>query len=105
MSHGQSPQPAQVARLHPSVFSAGEAERLGALRARYERGEFREVTDRQRRAFARWLVENGWFAEAGPTRQRRDDRPLDEALAEVWEFVARLRGARSRPTGEDAAPR
>ena len=46
--------------LRGQGFSPREADRLVTLRQRYERGEFREVTDSQKRLeFARWLVQHG----------------------------------------------
>ena len=45
-------------------FSPQEAERLVALKLRYDRGEFRELTDaRKRLLFARWLVEHGQLSD------------------------------------------
>lgn len=45
-------------------FSQREAERLVALKLRYVRGGFREVTNEQKRLhFARWLVDHGWLDE------------------------------------------
>lgn len=41
-------------------FSSQQAERLVALKLRYQRGAFRELTDAQKRLlFARWLVAHG----------------------------------------------
>lgn len=46
--------------LRVAGFSPRESERLVALKLRYERGDFRELTDAQKRLrFARWLVEHG----------------------------------------------
>ena len=46
--------------LRSQGFSPREADRLVTLRQRYERGEFREITDSQKRLeFARWLVQHG----------------------------------------------
>ena len=45
-------------------FSAREADRLVALRLRYLRSGFREMTDEQKRLrFARWLVDHGQLTE------------------------------------------
>ena len=57
----------------PPAFGPEEVERLAALRARAERGEFREVTDGERLGFARWLVAHGrlteWPPEGDSTRR------------------------------------
>ena len=50
-------------RLCLCGFSPPEAERLVALKIRYDRGEFRQPTDDDRRAFARWLVEHGRLSD------------------------------------------
>ncbi len=51
---------AAVVGLRRLGYSAREAERLVALKLRYDRGAFREFTDAQKRLlFARWLVEHG----------------------------------------------
>lgn len=42
-------------------FAPREAERLVALKIRYDRGEFRELTEHDRLRFARWLAEHGRF--------------------------------------------
>ena len=47
--------------LRARGFSPREAERLVALKLRYERGAFREVTVYDRLRFVRWLVEHGRF--------------------------------------------
>jgi hypothetical protein len=45
-------------------FSPREAECLVALKLRYVRGGFRELTNEQKRLrFARWLVDHGWLDE------------------------------------------
>jgi len=45
-------------------FSLREAERLVALKFRYVRGEYRELTEPQKHLrFARWLVDHGWLSE------------------------------------------
>jgi len=45
-------------------FSPQQAERLVALKLRYDRGAFRELTDAQKRLlFARWLVAHGWLTD------------------------------------------
>ena len=48
-------------RLCLSGFTPGEAERLVALKIRYDRGELRELTAQGRLRFARWLAEHGRF--------------------------------------------
>lgn len=50
-------------RLRLCGFSPREAERLVALKLRQERGEFRELTDYDRRRFARWLVDHGRLSD------------------------------------------
>lgn len=46
--------------LRTQGFSSQEADRIVALRRRYERGEFAHVSTAQKRlVFARWLVEHG----------------------------------------------
>ncbi len=57
-------------------FTPREAERLLALKLRYEHGDFREVTQEQKRLrFARWLVEHGrltdWPLARHGTGQRK----------------------------------
>ena len=52
--------------LRARGFSPREAERLVALKLRYERGEFRELTEYDRLCFVRWLVEHGRFADDLP---------------------------------------
>lgn len=48
-------------------FSRTEAERLVALKLRSERGDFREVTDAQKRLhFVRWLAEHGRLRTSAP---------------------------------------
>lgn len=48
--------------LRAQGFSPREAERLVTLKLRYVRGDFRELTDEQKRLlFLRWLVEHGRF--------------------------------------------
>lgn len=45
-------------------YTPREAERLVALKLRYVRGGFREVTDAQKRLlFARWLVDHGELSD------------------------------------------
>lgn len=45
-------------------FAPREAERIVALKLRYVRGGFREVTDAQKRLqFVRWLVAHGQLSE------------------------------------------
>jgi hypothetical protein len=46
--------------LRACGFSPRQAERLVALKIRYERGVFRELSATQKRLlFARWLVQHG----------------------------------------------
>jgi hypothetical protein len=52
-------------------FSPREAERLVALKMRAERGEFRELTDADRLACARWLVAHRRLTEWPPVRVPR----------------------------------
>ncbi len=53
--------PTAAARaLRACGFSPRQADRLVALKIRYQRGAFRELTTAQKRLlFARWLVEHG----------------------------------------------
>ncbi len=53
--------PTAAARaLRTFGFSSRQADRLVALKIRYERGAFRELTAAQKRLlFVRWLVEHG----------------------------------------------
>jgi hypothetical protein len=69
--------------LRSRGFSPPEADRLVRLRLTYQRGEFRELTDEQKRlTFARWLVEHGHLGEepsggtANDAEMRDDNRPL-----------------------------
>lgn len=58
--------------LRTQAFSPRQAERLVWLKLRWERGDFREVTDQQKRLlFARWLVEHGWLDEGSPAARER----------------------------------
>jgi hypothetical protein len=59
MSPQESPTPANTSPI-PRSFSRKEAERLSALRQRYQlQGEyFERVIDERRREFARWLAEH-----------------------------------------------
>jgi hypothetical protein len=51
-------------------FSPQQAERLVALKLRYQRGEFRELTDAHKRLlFARWLFEHGRLSDWPTARQ------------------------------------
>jgi hypothetical protein len=50
-------------RLRLCGFSPLEAERLVALKIRYDRGALREPTDDDRLGFARWLVEHGRLSD------------------------------------------
>lgn len=47
--------------LHRRGFTPREAQRLVALRLRYDRGEFRELTEQDRLRFTRWLAQHGRF--------------------------------------------
>jgi len=60
--------PTAAARaLRAFGFSPREAERLVALKIRYARGAFRELTAAQKRLlFVRWLVEHGHLDEGMP---------------------------------------
>ena len=50
--------------LRAAGFSSREAERLVALKLRYLRGDFRELTDTQARLlFARWLVAHHYLSD------------------------------------------
>jgi hypothetical protein len=60
--------------LRAHGFAPREAERLVALKLRYERGEFRELTDHDRLRFLRWLVEHGRFAGDLPLETAHSDR-------------------------------
>ena len=53
--------------LRTRGFSPQEAERLVRLKIRYERGEFRELTDHSRWAFTRWLIQHGRLSDWFPT--------------------------------------
>ena len=56
--------------LRARGFSPQEAERLVALKQRYERGQIDEVTAEQKHLeFLRWLVEHGRFDADLPQRQ------------------------------------
>lgn len=49
--------------LRAQGFSIRQAARLVTLKLRYLRGDYRELTDEQKRLlFVRWLVQHGWFA-------------------------------------------
>ena len=52
---------AAALNLRARGFSPREAERLVALKLRYERGEFRELTVYDRLCFMRWLAVHGGF--------------------------------------------
>ena len=54
-------EPTAAARaLRTFGFSPRQADRLVALKIRYQRGAFRELTTAQKRLlFVRWLVEHG----------------------------------------------
>jgi hypothetical protein len=50
--------------LRTNGFSWQESDRLLQLKLRYERGDFREKTDEQKRLeFAKWLVQHGRHSE------------------------------------------
>ena len=61
--------PTAAARaLRACGFSPRQAECLVALKLRYERGAFRELTVSQKRLlFLRWLVDHGRLDEGQPT--------------------------------------
>lgn len=67
-------------------FSPFETIKLLELRQRYERGAIRQTIPKQRRQFARWLVENGRLSESEP----------DHEEAEPWRGAAQ-RHADSQP--------
>jgi len=59
--------------LRTNGFSWQEADRLLHLKLRYERGDFREKTDEQKRLeFAKWLVHHGRYS--------------DELEDQAWDF-------------------
>jgi hypothetical protein len=64
--------------LRARGFSPAEAERVVQLKIRYQRGEFRELTDRARWVFARWLTQHGWFSDWFPTRHELEKGAVDE---------------------------
>ena len=64
-------------RLRLCGFSPREAERLVALKLRHDLGEFRELTDDDRRRFVRWLVEHGRLSEWPP----EDEPPRREEMS------------------------
>ena len=72
-------------------FPPGEAERLVALKRRAERGDFRELTEADRLAFAQWLV----------TRARLTDWPTDDRADPPRPPAP---GRRTDPTGTSAWP-
>jgi hypothetical protein len=50
--------------LRTTGFSWQESDRLLQLKLRYERGDFREKTDEQKRLeFAKWLVQHGRYTD------------------------------------------
>ena len=57
--------PTAAARaLRAFGFSPRQADRLVALKIRYERGDFRELTTAQKRLlFARWLVRHNHLSD------------------------------------------
>lgn len=64
--------------LRASGFSLREANRLVCLKIRFERGDFRELTDAQRclahLRFLRWLADRGRFDDGEPASHRCDER-------------------------------
>ena len=64
--------------LRARGFSSQEAERLVRLKIRYERGEFRELTDRARWAFTRWLIQHGRFSDWFPTPHELEQGGQDD---------------------------
>lgn len=68
--------PTAAARaLRACGFSPRQAECLIALKLRYERGAFRELTVAQNRLlFVRWLVEYGRIDDGVPVRHSREAR-------------------------------
>ena len=64
--------------LRAGGFSLREAERLVRLKVRYERGDFRELTDTQRRRryllFLRWLAQHGRFSDGEKVPGMLDER-------------------------------
>jgi hypothetical protein len=71
MKHGDRRPVAPVERLRLRGFSPDQIDRLVELKARQDRGEFREAMPGDRLRFARYLVQQGWFNDWGPTRQTR----------------------------------
>ena len=56
-------------------FSPRQADRLIALKLRYQRGEFHELTDAdQRLRFARWLVQHGLLSDWPGTQPHDEGR-------------------------------
>lgn len=64
--------------LRAHGFSPHEAERLVQLKIRYQRGDFRELTDQARWAFVRWLIQHGWLSDWIPTRHEIEKGAQDE---------------------------
>ena len=56
-------------------FTRRQAARLVALRRRYDRGEFRELPDRDLRRFARYGGRHRLFDDRGPTRRSGPSEP------------------------------
>lgn len=65
MAPHDSPKPPNMPPTSLRLFSRKEAERLAALRQRYQlHGEyFERVIDERRLEFARWLAEEGRLSE------------------------------------------
>jgi len=64
--------------LRANGFSWSESDRLLRLKLRHERGEFRELTDENKRLeFAHWLVQHGWLTDRldGPAWDCGQERP------------------------------
>ena len=72
--------------LRAQGFSAHEAERLVQLNIRYQRGEFRELTDQARWVFVRWLIQRGWFSDWFPTQHE-----LEKGVQDEWWIRLRSR--------------
>lgn len=70
---------AAALQLRARGFSPREAERLVRLKVRYERGEFRELTDHAQWAFMRWLIQHGWFSDWEPSRHE-----LEQGVDDEW---------------------
>jgi hypothetical protein len=89
---------AAACHLRLRGFAPREAERLVALKIRYDRGELREITPEDRQRFARYLVRHGWCNDDAPARPDRADRPLADLLEEIEKLIGRRRRT-GRPPG------